>query len=274
MQCFFDSLHVTAHYYLAYALYSGKNFDTLPTCLHIMTAPLTGLNVGMSLVFFTAVDRLIALLLPIKHPQLDKALYLGAFLLLGMAYNIYILYIGYLNAEQHKNTMVVCLIVESEDYILLSIFLNMFTKTHYLNIITGLHGTPGGVWSITAAAFVFGAITVYIIIGILIHAKKFTNSSVKLYKSLLILCIIFVFSWSGSLTLFLCTVFGLSEELTFFLSIYMGLTINTACASNFFVLTRYSKEYRSAARKFFKKCGVDSLFKPASGPVSSVQRTT
>ena len=115
MQCFFDSLHVLAHFYLAYVLYSGKNFDTLPTCLHIMTGPLTGLLIGMGLIFFTAVDRLVSIIFPVKHEQINKPLYLGSMVVICLGCNIYILYLGYLNAEEYKDTMVICLIVESKN---------------------------------------------------------------------------------------------------------------------------------------------------------------
>ena len=118
MQCFFDSLHVTAHFYLAYVLYSGKNFDALPTCYHVMIGPLTGLNFGMGLIFFTAFDRLVSTLFPIKHQRINKLLYLGSILAICMGYNIYILYIGYLSAEANKNVMVVCLIIEGRGILL------------------------------------------------------------------------------------------------------------------------------------------------------------
>ncbi|KAE9550555.1 hypothetical protein FO519_006247 [Halicephalobus sp. NKZ332] len=245
MQCFFDSLHVTAQFYLAYVLYSGKNFDTLPTCLYIMTVPLTGLNVGMGLIFFTAIDRLIAMLFPIKHQRLNKVLYLWSILAVCMGYNIYILYIGYLNAAEHSDTMVICLIIE------------------------GLHGTPGSIQSATTASFIFGAVFIYITIGILIRFKNFDKcSTAKLYKSLLILCIIFAFSWIGFMTAFVCNMFNASDELSFFLSLYLGIIINIACASNFFVLTTYSKEYRTAARELFRRFGIQRVFKPTIMTVS------
>ncbi|KAE9553670.1 hypothetical protein FO519_003118 [Halicephalobus sp. NKZ332] len=242
MQCFFDSIHVLAHYYLAYVLYSGKNFDTLPTCFFIMAVPLTGLSIGMSLIFFTAVDRLFAVLLPSKHQKLNKVLYLGSILAICMGYNVYILYIGYLNAKQHKDTMVICLIIE------------------------GLHGTPSTVWSAIATGLVFTAVFIYIIIGICIHRKFNSNVNTrKLYKSLFILCILMTFSWVLScVNGILSSVFNLSEELAFFIPLYVGITINVACGSNFFILTRYSKEYRIAAKDFFERIGIQGVFKPAS----------
>ncbi|KAE9553671.1 hypothetical protein FO519_003119 [Halicephalobus sp. NKZ332] len=231
MQCFFDSIHVMAHYYLAYVLYSGKNFDTLPTCLHIMTVPLTGLNVGTSLIFFTAIDRLIAMLFPIKHQRLNKVLYLGSIVAICTACNIYILYIGYLNAEENKDTMVVCLIIE------------------------GLHGNPVTIWSVATFSFVFGAVFVYIIIGIRIWFTAQSNSPIKkFYKCLLILCIVFMSSWIfTSLSIIFSKILNLSEEQSFYLPLYTGITINIACASNFFVLIKYSKEYRIAAKNVFRK---------------------
>ena len=114
MQCFSDSLHVTAHFYLAYLLYSGKNFNNLLRCYYVMIAPLTGLTIGMALVFFIAFDRFVAMLFPVKHQQINKPLYLGAIVTICLGYDIYILYIGYLNANEYKDTMVVCLIIEGE----------------------------------------------------------------------------------------------------------------------------------------------------------------
>ncbi|KAE9553669.1 hypothetical protein FO519_003117 [Halicephalobus sp. NKZ332] len=246
IESFFDSIHVMAHFYFAYVLYSGKNFDTLPTCLHIMTVPLTGLNIGTSLIFFTAVDRIFAMLLPVKHQKLNKVFYLGSILAICMGYNACILYIGYLNAAEHSDTMVICLIIE------------------------GLHGTPAGIWSATAASFIFGAVFIYIIIGILIRFKNFSKcSTAKLYKSLLIICIIFAFSWIGSMTAFVCNMFNASDELSFFLSLYLGITINIACASNFFVLTRYSTDYRIAFKELFEKFRNQRIFVPIGRNSSS-----
>ena len=114
MQCFSDSVHVTAHYYFAYVLYTGKNFDDLLTCFYIMIIPLSGLNIGMSLVFFIAFDRLVMMLFPLIHQRISKMLYLGTIFIICVIYNIYMLYIGYLNAKKNKNTMVVCMIIEGK----------------------------------------------------------------------------------------------------------------------------------------------------------------
>ena len=124
MQCFFDSLHLLAHFYLAYAMYSGRNFDGIFTCFNIMIVPLVGLNVGMGLIFFTAVDRIVTTLFPIKHPQLNKVLYLGSFLAVCIGCNIYILYIGYLNAKENEEVMVVCLIIEGEKHFIIVVSIN------------------------------------------------------------------------------------------------------------------------------------------------------
>ncbi|KAE9553688.1 hypothetical protein FO519_003136 [Halicephalobus sp. NKZ332] len=247
MQCFSDSLHVLAHYYLAYAIYSGKNFDTLHTCFRVMIGPLIGLNFGMGLVFFIAVDRLVILLFPIKHQQLNKLLYLGSIVTICTACNVCILYIGYLNAEEHKDNMVICL------------------------ISNGLYETPIIIWSIMTASFVFGSFSIYIIIRICIHHKVDSNSSTKkLYKPLFITCILMTSSWILiSTSLVLCAVFQLSEELSLLIPLHVGITINIACGSNFFVLTRYSKEYRSATRELFEKIGNTKISKPIVVNVSS-----
>ena len=90
-----------------------------------MTAPLTGLIIGMGLIFFTAVDRLISILFPIKHERINKLLYLGSILLICIGCDFYLLYIGYMNAEENKDTMVVCLIVEGRKEF---IFINTIFK--------------------------------------------------------------------------------------------------------------------------------------------------
>ena len=126
--------------------------------------------------------------------------------------------------------------------------LNIFT-----NNIPGYHGTPTSIWCITAASFVFSAVFIYIVIGICMHRKiSFSIINRKLYKSLVILCILMTFSWVlGCISVFIANVFEFSANLTFFIPLYMGITINVACGSNFFVLTRYSEEYRNAAREFY-----------------------
>lgn len=138
--------------------------------------------------------------------------------------------------------------------------------------LSGLHGGPTIIWSMTAAILVFGAVSIYVSIGICLHCKvESTTTTKKLFKSLFILCIIMMFSWVlTAISLVLCGMLKLSEELSFFIPLYSGITVNIACASNFFVLTRYSSEYRTAAKEFFSKSYFSTFFHPINGTTTRI----
>ena len=79
-----------------------------------MIIPLTGLSLGVGFIFFTAVNRLVATLFPIVHIKLNKLLYLGSIFGICFGHSIYILYNGYLNADENKDITVICFIVEGK----------------------------------------------------------------------------------------------------------------------------------------------------------------
>ena len=139
MECFFDSLHTTAHFYLVYSLYSGKTFDSLLHCYYVMIIPLIGLTFGAILILFIALDRLLAMLFPVRHQQLNKLFYLGAIAVICLTYNLVILYIGYLNAKKNENTVVVCLIIEGKKVV----NLNLMIISDSFQLSTELHRSSG-----------------------------------------------------------------------------------------------------------------------------------
>ena len=61
-----DILHQLSHYFMAYLMFSGKVFTHLDTCVYANIIPVIGLNMGVLMILFTAVDRLISVLFPIK----------------------------------------------------------------------------------------------------------------------------------------------------------------------------------------------------------------
>ena len=61
-----DILHQSSHYFMGYLMLSGKVFTHLDTCVYINIIPVIGLNMGVFMILFTAVDRLISVLFPIK----------------------------------------------------------------------------------------------------------------------------------------------------------------------------------------------------------------
>ena len=240
-----------------------------------MIAPLTGLTVGMELVFVIAVDRFIAIFCPHIHKQVNKVMYLGSVVAACLGLNFYILYIGYLSAKEQKNTMVICMIAEGREYyviLLLLAIVNIFVGIlSSCRLIIGLHGTVVTVWCIITVCIISGAVVIYIIIGIYIHHRIQSSSTTKkLYKSLFILCMIMMFSWVlACFTDTICTIFNISEDTFFFIEFYIGITINIACGSNFFVLTRFSEEYRTAAEAFFARFGIKRVIKSIPNNVTS-----
>ena len=121
--------------------------------------------------------------------------------------------------------------------------------------VSGLYGKPSTVWSISATVLAFGAIFIYIIIRVLIHLIAQSDMCIgKIYKSIFMLCIIFIISWLFSCFGFmLCQLLNTSEEVSFFITLYLGVLFNISAISNFFILNKYSKDYCIASAKLFMK---------------------
>ena len=98
-----DCIHVTAHIYFAYTIYSGRNFVDLSECLHVMTIPLIGLCTGNVFIFFIGLDRLISVLFPMKQRSMNKGAFLGSCVVLSLIFPAYIIYLSYQNASQNPN---------------------------------------------------------------------------------------------------------------------------------------------------------------------------
>lgn len=59
-----DSIHMSAHCYLAYMVLSGRNFTTLSTCYYVQMLPTAALIFVHFLVLFIGVDRLLSVATP------------------------------------------------------------------------------------------------------------------------------------------------------------------------------------------------------------------
>uniref|UniRef100_A0A7E4UXJ5 G_PROTEIN_RECEP_F1_2 domain-containing protein n=1 Tax=Panagrellus redivivus TaxID=6233 RepID=A0A7E4UXJ5_PANRE len=204
---FSDIVHLSGHFYFAYALYTGKTFDDLIDCLHAMTVPLAGMQFGIVLIFLTAVDRLICILWPYYHKQLNKFMYCTLLLGLCFAYYAFFIRLAYINAAIIPETKVICLIVNA------------------------MHGEPVFYWSIVSNAGFATAIIIYAIIGVFIRMKGVWT-----------LC-----SWMcGFCAQLIIKVVTLSPEMSFLIPLYAGIGINVSCSLNLFVLYAFSFDYRKA----------------------------
>lgn len=59
-----DSVHMSAHCYLAYLVFSGHNFTSLRTCYYAQILPTAGLVFSHFLVLFIGIDRLLSVATP------------------------------------------------------------------------------------------------------------------------------------------------------------------------------------------------------------------
>uniref|UniRef100_A0A7E4VI34 G_PROTEIN_RECEP_F1_2 domain-containing protein n=1 Tax=Panagrellus redivivus TaxID=6233 RepID=A0A7E4VI34_PANRE len=236
LSCIFDSLHVLAHFYLGYVVVTGSNFEGLQGCLYKVTLPLIGLNMGVALIVMTSFDRLLSVLLPNIHASMHKGIYIGGVLTVCASYTAYILGISYLNAAENPDLEVICLIVEA------------------------MHGHPSTTWAATTCGSTLIAVFNYVIIGVCIKLKiGKSETTERLYKSLTILTVLMMSSWFIScLTMVVIAALNGSESMVFYAPLCTGITINVACGANFFVLFKFSSEYRSSIKSQAAKWGLMS----------------
>ena len=108
-------------------------------------------------------------------------------------------------------------------------------------IVEAMHGPVSDIWSLTTCIFILGGVLCYAIVGICIKFKiGKTDTTRKLLKSLVILTLIMLCSWFfTSASMIFVSVWKLSEQYAFFVPLYTGITINAACAANFFILFKF-----------------------------------
>ncbi|KAE9548930.1 hypothetical protein FO519_007857 [Halicephalobus sp. NKZ332] len=222
-----DSVHVTAHIFFAYTIYSGRNFVNLDLCLHVMTISLVGLCTGNVFILLIGVDRLISVLFPIRQRQMNKPMYLGFCVFISLIFPAYIIYLSYVNASINPNTKVVCLIVEA------------------------MHGSPNDIYSTISLVIMAATIVCYGTVWILLRFKLNNSTSFKsMFKSLTIIMMTVFFSWLLVALMMLVTGrLGASMEVGFYVPLYSGITVNISCASNFYILYYFSIDYRVAFQR-------------------------
>lgn len=108
-------------------------------------------------------------------------------------------------------------------------------------IVEAIHGPISDLWSLTTCIFILSGVLCYAIVGICIKFKiGKTDTTKKLLKSLVILTLIMLCSWFfTSASMILVSIWKLPEQYAFFVPLYTGITINAACASNFFILYKF-----------------------------------
>uniref|UniRef100_A0A7E4V084 G_PROTEIN_RECEP_F1_2 domain-containing protein n=1 Tax=Panagrellus redivivus TaxID=6233 RepID=A0A7E4V084_PANRE len=225
-----STIHVTAHWYLGYLIYTGINAVPLQRCTMVMTIPIIGLCVGNVFVLMIALDRLAMVIAPMQYRRVNKTYYLVLSCVLGFAYAIYTLLISYFNASNFPNMKVICIIVEA------------------------MHGRPFSIYS--AISLIMNIIT-FCCYGLIIAVLKLKNQKAdKLFKPLMIMIMVIFFSWF--LSSVCSTLVSLSDDdaLIFYTPLYVGITVNISCACNFYILYFMSSEYRQNFRALLSKIGL------------------
>uniref|UniRef100_A0A7E4UZ76 G_PROTEIN_RECEP_F1_2 domain-containing protein n=1 Tax=Panagrellus redivivus TaxID=6233 RepID=A0A7E4UZ76_PANRE len=225
-----SSVHVTAHWYLAYLIYSGINAAPLQLCAYVMTIPIIGLCVGNVFILMIAVDRLAMVVAPMQYHKINQNFYLTISCLLGFAFAAYTLVISHINAAKTPDTKVVCIIVGA------------------------MTGTPYGIYSTISLCMNIATFVCYAIIIIVLKLSQ--QKTDKLFKPLMIMIMIVLFSWVLS-SICLTLVSQTNNDVwIFYTPMYAGLGVNVSCACNFYVLYFMSSEYRQHFKNLFAKmCG-------------------
>uniref|UniRef100_A0A7E4UZ73 G_PROTEIN_RECEP_F1_2 domain-containing protein n=1 Tax=Panagrellus redivivus TaxID=6233 RepID=A0A7E4UZ73_PANRE len=222
-----STVHVTAHWYLGFLIYSGINDVPLQQCAIVMTVPIIGLCSGNIFVMMTAVDRVFMIIAPIRYQTINKTYYIVSCCLLGLAFSAYILVVSHLNASNSPNVNVVCFIVEA------------------------MHGTPYNTYSTISMVIMFATFGCYVVIFIILKLQN--RKADKFFKPLIIMISIVFFSWLLTAVSMIIASTTNNGTIMFYTPLYVGITVNISCASNFYVLYFMSGEYRQSFKSLLYK---------------------
>uniref|UniRef100_A0A914H625 G-protein coupled receptors family 1 profile domain-containing protein n=1 Tax=Globodera rostochiensis TaxID=31243 RepID=A0A914H625_GLORO len=253
--CFFELLHQHGHWLFLYTALSGQNFLPFTLAIRICTVSLFGLGGTAMSMTFTGLDRLLCVLFPAFPNTVRPMPYLCAIMLICSSVSILKLTIYYESVSKMPNLMTTGTIGD---------LMKIVTSQRLLSVYFLMH-------SIT--------IVLYVVVGIVVRKKSFSNSSNaekkqrRIFRSL---CIIILLNVGGyyfcvAFMLFVRPNLNTTDPIiswTIFMVVAI-LTVNVSAASNGPVLYMTSKEYQKAFQDEFGKICGQLIPKSASNATNS-----
>ncbi|KAH7724165.1 CBN-SRSX-33 protein [Aphelenchoides avenae] len=234
MSSFFDTARLFANVFLAYELFSGKNFVDMRTCYFYISIPFMGVICARLILLLTGLDRLLRVLLPVAYNKVTQPVYLTFVCSLCAFITAFFLSHGYVNSANNPDKPVICV-----------------TTAALPPLISAIYGRY-------AIGSTIATVVCYVTLWWCVRRKRGTSSEMDtlqkgLFKSLSYIVIIVVVCW-GTASAFTFLTPWLSPIAAFFLELYSGLFVNLGCCCNYFVLYRCSATYRDTFRHQLHVC--------------------
>ncbi|VDM08543.1 unnamed protein product [Wuchereria bancrofti] len=110
LSAFGDILHQAGHIPFAYFIFTGITFTPLRTCIWIQLLPNFGLNFAMAILFFTGIDRSMAILKPLRYRTMRRRISVPAMTIPAALYAVVILILACIYAINNDGK-VICVLV-------------------------------------------------------------------------------------------------------------------------------------------------------------------
>ncbi|KAH7695937.1 Protein SRSX-31, partial [Aphelenchoides avenae] len=104
-----DCFHCISYSISIYHSLIGRNMIPLLPCFYMQIYAVPAWTMSCALLLLIAVDRLIAVLRPIWHRNVNTLVYVSALCTPGILFSVYIFVIAYRYAIDHSNTNVICM---------------------------------------------------------------------------------------------------------------------------------------------------------------------
>ncbi|KAL3098876.1 hypothetical protein niasHT_024631 [Heterodera trifolii] len=237
--CLCELVHQIGHIFFLVVVISGINFVSLLTADLIMAPMIFAINCGLMAMLCAAVDRLFAVISPLKHMEIllqFKYVYLFSYLLICTIYGAY-----------------------SLNYVLANAFENAGNPTTGM-LAESFRGTIGHK-SVTHTFIIsLCSSCCYVTIFVLIRRRNFVNqqTNARVLRSLVIILSINIVGYVFTLAIYQFIgafrhMFGSPIRIWQF-GFIAGILLNAAAGSNAIVLYFNSTDYRRLFKKEFKMC--------------------
>ncbi|KAL3073452.1 hypothetical protein niasHT_038590 [Heterodera trifolii] len=229
--CFFELIHQPAHFLFVYTAFSGQNFIEYRLAVKITFIPWFGIAEVFPMMFFTGIDRLIAIVFAEMHNKCKIRLYL-------------------------TTVTVICILLGFDLLITLYQLMNLYGDQMITGCITDFIKSPSR-QNITLFCFTIMTIVVYLFLGVLIKIKSSGLPSADqinrgTFRALF--CIIAVNVGGYFISSFYTNLIesSISSPITaWFGQVIAGIPLNIGAAANGPILYLTSTDYRQAFQTQF-----------------------